>query len=705
MPIRFTLLSVRALASVSALTLIGSVAGHAEGIPPYNLYGSPGLVDMPSARVAPDATLSTTFAGAGDQFRSTLTFQIAPRLSGSFRYSSIRDFPVSGAVDGVFYDRSFDLRFQLLKESQYLPSVVVGLQDFIGTGLYGGEYIVATKEIVPGLDVTGGIGWGRLGSYNSFASTGTRPKEVLGSGGIPTYDRWFRGDVAGFGGVSYSPNERLTFKAEYSSDAYTRESLDGGFQHDSPFNFGVDYRFRNGSQLSLYHTYGNEFGAQFTFHTNPRKSPVPGGSETAPVPVAPRAPGARADLGWVSGDTSGYRTTLAKAMQTDGLALEGLKLEPHRAIVRMRNTRYGLVPQAIGRTARSMTRVLPASIETFVIVPVENGMPLSAVSLQRSDLEALEHEDNAEMLARAKILDGFGLAPQPFEGEYPKFSWSLSPYLQLSMFDPDNPVRADVGLRAKAKLRITPNLVLSGSVTKKLGGNLSDIDRVDDDALPLVRTEKARYSVEGDPAIEHLTLSHYGRPGKNFYSRVTVGYLEEMYAGVSGELLWKPVGSRLALGAEVNYVKPRDFDQMFGLRSSETRTGTIPDINGHVSAYYDFGKGYHGQLDVGRYLAGDYGATLTVDREFANGWRVGAYATVTNVPFEDFGEGSFDKGIRITVPLGAVSGQPSTARNDFTIQSLTRDGGARLNVEGRLYEQVRGYHGPDMAKTWGKFWR
>lgn len=108
---------------------------------------------------------------------------------------------------------------------------------------------------------------------------------------------------------------------------------------------------------------------------------------------------------------------------------------------------------------------------------------------------------------------------------------------------------------------------------------------------------------------------------------------------------------------------------------------------------------------MGRYLAGDYGATVSLDREFANGWRVGAFATVTDVPFEDFGEGSFDKGIRITIPLGNISGQPSRDKSTFVIKPLTRDGGARLGVDGRLYGQVREYHQPEMAKTWGKFWR
>ncbi|WP_323763778.1 YjbH domain-containing protein [Marinovum sp.] len=692
-------------ATLAGLTVLAAPTAIAEGIPSYNLYGLPGLIDMPTARVAPDATISTTLGGGGTQARATLSFQITPRLSGSFRYSRISDFSARGAVDGVFYDRSFDLRYQVLQEGDYLPDITIGLQDFIGTGLYGGEYLVATKEVLPGLDVTGGIGWGRLGSRNPFATLGDRPEELLGEGGLPTYDRWFRGDAAGFGGLSYAVSERLAFSAEYSSDTYAAERTRGEHDDDSPWNFGIDYRLASGGQLSLYHLYGNTIGVQFSAHINPKTSAVPGGGESAPVPVAPRAPGAASDLGWVTAGTGSYRSSLETAMTNDGLVLEGMTLEPRRAVVRLRNPRYGQVPQAIGRTARAMTRVLPASIETFVIVPVVNGMALSAVTLQRSDLEALEHRDNAEMLARAAITDGFGRAPSAFDDEYPRFGWAIAPYAQYSVFDPESPLRADFGIRAKASYRPTPNLVLSGSLTKRLSGNLSDIDRKDDDALPLVRTEKARYAKEGDPAIETLTLAHYGRVAPNVYSRVTAGYLEEMYAGVSGELLWKPVDSRLALGAEVNYVKPRDFDQMLGLRSSETRTGTIPDVNGHVSAYYDFGNGFHGQLDVGSYLAGDLGATVALDREFVNGWRVGAYATVTNTKFEDFGEGSFDKGIRITIPLGAVSGQPSTERSEFAIQSLTRDGGARLNVDGRLYEEVRSYHQPEMAKSWGKFWR
>jgi hypothetical protein len=693
-------------------------AQDARNAPSFNLYGLPGLIDMPTAEVAPEGTLSGTVGQIGDSTRTTLSFQITPRLSGSFRYAGIRNFDHPAATprndpDGRYFDRSFDLRFLLFGEAGLRPAVAIGLRDFVGTGLYGSEYVVATKTLAPGLTVTGGLGWGRLGSVNPIGSTGTRSDAILGTGGNLTADRWFRGDVAAFGGLSYAPSDRLNFKLEYSSDNYGFESTFGRMDRASPWNFGVDYRIADGAQLSLYHAYGTELGAQLTFTLNPRTFGVPGGLETAPLPVQPRAAGAASDLGWTRDPATPARAkaSLKQLAAGEGLTVEGLALEARRATVRLLNPRYGAEAQAIGRTARAMTRALPASVEEFVIVPVVSGMALSAVRLQRSDVEALEHEAAAEMLARTSIVDAYGLAPPPDDGVYPKFTWGISPYLRLSFFDPDNPARVETGLRASADFEVTPNMVLSGSVTKRLAGNLDDIEDPSESGLPRVRTDFYRYNEEGDPALEYLQLALYGRPGPNLYGRFTLGYLERMYAGASAEMLWKPVDSRLALGAEINYVQRRDFDLGFGLQDNVTvdpvsgARREIPNVNGHLSAYYDFGRGFHGQLDVGRYLAGDYGATVSLDKEFANGWSVGAYATQTDVSAEDFGEGSFDKGIRFTIPLASFLGTPSRQENNVTIRSLTRDGGARLSVRGRLYDQVRDYHQPEAAKTWGRFWR
>ena len=76
------------------------------------------------------------------------------------------------------------------------------------------------------------------------------------------------------------------------------------------------------------------------------------------------------------------------------------------------------------------------------------------------------------------------------------------------------------------------------------------------------------------------------------------------------------------------------------------------------------------------------------------------------MPFEEFGEGSFDKGIRVTVPVDYFTGTPSRSGVSSSLASLSRDGGAKLNIDGRLYEVVRHGHvaGP-MGATWGRVWR
>jgi len=75
------------------------------------------------------------------------------------------------------------------------------------------------------------------------------------------------------------------------------------------------------------------------------------------------------------------------------------------------------------------------------------------------------------------------------------------------------------------------------------------------------------------------------------------------------------------------------------------------------------------------------------------------------VSFDDFGEGSFDKGIRIEIPLGWAIGRPTQKSTKMVVRPILRDGGARLNVDGRLYDFVRDYHSDRLDDQWGRFWR
>jgi hypothetical protein len=696
-------------AAVAALLVLSSGPVSAELRPSLNMYGATGLIDMPSGQVQPDGALSFTTSYFGKISRNTLSFQMTPRLSGSFRYSGVWNWDrVVPSAFKTYYDRSFDLRYQLLDEGRYVPSVVIGLQDIAGTGLNSGEYVAASKRLGPKLTVTGGLGWGRLGSHGAIGSPfGPRKPIVVGRGGSFNFDQWFRGPVAPFAGVEWQVSDRLTFKAEYSSDAYTQEAgLRRVFDRNSPMNFGLEYQASKRVRIGAYAMHGSEIGLSLNFTAVPR-DPVTPLKSSSPLPIRVRPLNVVGSDEW---STDWLKQSDAKQILTanvagqlalDNIKLHSLNLTGTTAELRIIDEKMDSRANAIGRAARAMAYMLPASVEEFRIIPVINGQQTTAVTVRRSDLEQFETASDpaSSLWAVTRVEDAMRYpmpAAQP--GVYPKLSWSLTPFFRASYFDPRRPIRLETGLRAQLSYKTEKGFEFAGSIRKPVASTLDDPRPRSNSVLPHVRTDAALYDRNADPALEFLTVSKTFRPGDNLYGRVTVGYLEPMFAGVSGEILWKPPASRFALGTELNYVRQRDTDMLFGLRNYSV-------VTGHVSAYADLGGGYEAQLDVGRYLAGDMGATLSLDRDFGNGWRIGVFATKTNVSAAQFGEGSFDKGIRINVPMTWFTGQPNQTRYSMQLRPILRDGGARLDVRNRLYDTLRNDDSSSYGQQWSRFWR
>lgn len=683
-------------AAALAGTALTPVLLNAEQL---SFYGTPGLIEMPAAQTLGDGTLAFTTAMAGATVRNTLTFQMTPRVFGTFRYSILDDFDGVG-IDR--YDRSFDLHVQLAHERDWRPALAVGLRDFGGTGIYSSEYLVATKSFGPNVSVTSGLGWGRLAERDPFQSPlaliaetfETRPD--VGAGGIQQTGQldtgaWFRGDVALFGGVEWQLNDHLTLLAEYSSDLYALETTQGIADVQSPFNFGLNYTFDNGIGLGAYSMYGQDVGVVLSYAFDPQNRPIPGGLDNAPPAMIPHD--SAASHSWQQGDPN----PLQQALIAQGLRIEQVEITAESATLTIENTLWHSQAQALGRAARVLANATPPNVDDFRITLSENGLPITTARLSRRDVLDLEFDLNgaAQLLTRTRFEDAIGA---PLVDRTGQVEVSLQPYTSFSLFDPDQPLRGDVGLRLNARLRPASDLLISGEIRQPLWSNIDDATRQSNSTIRHVRSDTVRYAQESELELNNLTISKFFRPGPDLFGRVTLGYLEPMYGGLSSELLWFPLDSPLALGAELNYVMQRDFDILFDFQDYSTFTG-------HVSAYYDFDNGYHGRLDVGRYLAGDWGATLALDREFNNGFKVGGFFTLTDVSFDDFGEGSFDKGIRIEIPTSWLTGQPSRGSDTHVIRPVLRDGGARLDVNDRLYESVRAARVPALQDSWARFFR
>ncbi len=694
----------RILAMIAVIFAASGAAAQSGFETRYNTFGMPGIVDMPNALALPDAELGFTVTQFDGTTRITGAFQILPRITGSFRYSNIRGFFSNGRE---LFDRSFSIHYQIMREGDGRPALALGINDLFGTGVYSSEYLVATKHLLPRLRATGGIGWGRLGENNGFRNPlsllgdvfETRPGRDFGVGGEAELEQLFRGDAAFFGGVEFAVTDRLSFAAEYSSDTY-RQEVGPEFDYNSPWNFGLTYKIRENLSLTGSYLYGSTVGVQLTYAANPKRPPNTVGAEAAPYPMTPRAAVDVDALGWTLPDNGQAAVAQVRdVMEADGIAVHAFRLTGDTVRVEIENQRYRTTAQAVGRTARILTASMPPAVDTFVIVPTALGIRSSAITIRRDDMEALAYDlDNSwSSYARAQF-EASTTNLTPFEDIYPRFNYNFRPYLTPSFFDPDDPARFDIGVEANASVEPVPGILIEGAVRQRLAGTLDESFRPPNSQLPEVRTNTNVFQRNADTFMTYLTGSYYFKPGQDLYGRVTVGYFETQYGGLSTELLWKPVDSDLAIGIEANYVKQREFEQGFGFQDYEIATG-------HASVYYVFDNGFEAKIDAGRYLAGDWGATFTLQRTFKNGWKVGAFATFTDVPFEQFGEGSFDKGLMITIPIDWVRGTPTTNEFNYILRPILRDGGARVNIRNRLYELVRDNHQPELRDDWGRFWK
>ena len=658
--------------------------GSVHGMPPVNAWGVPGMVDMPMATPMPDGRISAAFAAIGPLSRTSFGFQAGPRIAAGFRYSRAEGL-LTG--DSDWADSAFDLRLTLLDHAEGRPAVTLGFHDILGTGLSSGEYLVATQRFAPGLSASAGIGWGRFGQAGGLGR-GTRPPlSDRGEGGP---EAWFTGPAAPFAGISWAATDRLTFALEYSADRYEAEVAAGLLDRPAPWNAGVTYEVSEGVRLGAYTLGGQEIGFSLSLAVDPKGTPALGPRIGAPPPVIPRGPGTH-----VPGTAASLAAPLSRALASEGLRMEAFDLDGTRAELRLSNARHEAWPQALGRAARTLTRGLPPEVETLTLVAVENGLAETSLTVARSDLERLETAPGAaEELRRRAVLApasmGRGTIPP---GTYPRFAWSLTPYLRARVFQGTDAGRGEAGLRLNADWQPAPGLSFGGTATTRIAGTL-DGGTPPASTLPRVRTDAALYDAT-NPSLDRLTGEWRGRLASSVYARTQAGLLEPMFAGIAGEALWKPDGSRLALGVELAQVFQRTPGTAFDLGDYETMTG-------HLSAYWDFGGGVTGRIDAGRYLAGDWGATAALDRTFANGWRVGIYATATDA--EDV-PGGFDRGIAVTIPSAWFRGNATRATTELGFGGQLTDAGQRLNLSGRLYDSVRAADRTRIERDWARFWR
>jgi len=384
--------------------------------------------------------------------------------------------------------------------------------------------------------------------------------------------------------------------------------------------------------------------------------------------------------------TDKARAAAARLAEAQALRIDALSIHDTQVDVAFSNTHYRTDAEAYGRLVRVLMTTMPAEIETFRIISLVDGIPTRELVLPRSSLERTMTASGGgtEILADAHTDQTDIPATQisPLVTHYPNYDWSIRPVYNQSLFDPNQPYLYQLLAGLNGGVNITPQFRVEGQAQINL---VSDFNKLlpSDSTLPHVRSDQNLYYDQGRNGIAELQASYTATVATGVYALARGGILESMFDGVGGEVLWRPDGERWALGATLYEAWQRGFDRLLDLQPYHVTTG-------HVSVYYQspwYGLDF--QLDAGRYLAADSGATLTIMRRFETGVEIGAFATFTNVPFSQFGEGAFDKGFIIRIPMDFLVPLDSQSEFDMNLRPVTRDGGQMLQPEMELYDELR----------------
>ncbi len=692
----------KAAAGLSASELVAGTSApqplFPSSPPPiYNDFGSPGYLQMPSARMAPDGEVALTLNKVDPYLRYNLNVQMLPWLDATLRYVQDSSVTLFTGKDNV--DKGVDLRFRLLEETEVLPAVALGLRDLAGTGLFNGEFLVASKRLGD-FDFTAGLGWGNLGERdrlkNPFCSAAerfcTRPGTTSGKGGQIEFNKFFTGPMSPIAGVSWqTPWQPLILLAEADGNDYSNESNPSAFESDSPFNFGAQLRVNPNVALRVGFERGNTVMFGVAIHGN--LNTLRQAKKVDPItPVMPTPEASNAN----------WPEAIERLQLEAGYQVEQISISNDTVQLRAEQTRYRDALVGYERAMRVLQATVPAPIKRFELIDTEYGLGQVMVAVDRDELvdaltpsdrqPALEdvlsrEEPKSLSIATAQNSDNAVSSVETIRPEHSPWSTTLTPYLQQGFGGIDGIYTFDIGGRAELAWRQDKTLAQVTMLVSVINnyGNFANLNPRFT-TLPTVRTRIREY-LDQPIRLEGVQLTQFGEFGSDWQAQAYGGYLELMFAGVGGEVLYKPLNSTWGVGVDVNAVRQRDPASELGLLDYQVETG-------HVTLYKDLPNFYdfRVKLSAGRYLAGDLGGTLDISRKFDSGVVVGGFFAKTNVSVEEFGEGSFNKGFYLEIPLDLLTIGHTKSRASLGFNPITRDGGQMLSRRNSLWSssELRG---------------
>lgn len=609
----------------------------------YNNHGSVGLINTPTARFFNEEVHGITFYDGTPDQKITLTSNPYDWLEASFFYTNIQGKPYPGYEYQDYKDKGFNIKARLKKEG-YLPAIAIGLNDFAGTGYYSSEYIVSSYGI-KNVDFHFGIGWGQLNGDDSLKNPlshiskkfNNRPSGVSNKGGSFNPDQYFSGAKASlFYGISYKFKNNLFFNFEKDPTKIDGPRMPYPSKKNR-FSYGLKYKLSNKFDISLSRERGSYFSMKFTYKNNPKAS------------------------------FKNYEYKKAEISPYDNSV--------NKLIKNLRKNGIGV--NKITETSRSLGLELSQFVHADIALVeqiIKEASRDSGINknikkdIKIADLVAVKEIDesfnrNAKIIYQRKASRSFNTNTS---ARFQPFLASREEFFKGAFLIENN-----------SEFVIRDNLFFNSNLKYSLANNFDDLRFPPVDTYPAqVRSDIKQYlkNMDNGILIGRAQLDYHLTPKQNHHLMITGGILEDMFSGVGFEYLYFKQNTNYSFGLEVFNVQKRDYD--WGL-------GHLDYSNNLVTAnfyYRNYGTiPFDMKFSAGEYLAGDIGSTIEFSRTFKSGVSFGAFATFTDVSTDQFGEGSFDKGIFFNIPIYGNF-------INYTWRPLTKDPGAKLIRRNSLYD-------------------
>ena len=687
----------------------------------HSSRGGIGLINTPTARFSDDGEFELGVSIEAPYNRIFAKMQFFPWLEAVLKYTKGYNQPyIAWSESEAWTDKGIDVKFRLLEEGKspfdwlperMIPELAVGLRDFGGTGAYSAEFVVASKRF-NNIDLSLGLGWGTLaavdhinsplGWFNDLLSKiefgGAVGKEAnLQHGGGINFGTFFEEErVSIFGGIEYfTPVPDLSVKLEYDTNEYPEGTkLDyfdpesRNFRMDSRLSAALHYRLhpteRDNIDLSLGYVHGNTLYASFSVHSNLNftDDAVRLGAERLIRPSL--EPYSKLDADWKKYLTDSIFWQLGNV----GLVGHRLIFNGNELQAEISQGRFSKPILAIDLASRVISNNAPTDIDKITIINLDAGIETLRATVSRPalinaaltgglDERSVEFSTNDFLDPGALIVDNDVL--------YPHFGWNIQPVLGGTLQHPEKFYFWQLQAMARGVLSFKKGFYLQNSYTLNIWSNYDkgyDYHWPDGELYHVRQNRRKYITGEGEKfGMQDLSLHYYADLHPNVKGVISGGYLEMMFGGVGGEVVYMPDHKQWALGVDAYWVKQRDFDQKFGFQDYET-------VTAFLSYYYELPfYNMRFKITAGRFLAKDVGVHLDLSRRFDTGARVGAVIALTNCDPDCVGEGSFNKWIYFALPMENWTpvGASTRSKAFYSWSPLTKDAAQKVIGGGELY--------------------